>query len=148
LVLFQQVSLVSPLANAIAVPLVSWIVTPLSLAGAAMAVLPGVGLLAGLLLDLVGTVFALLMALREILAASGWATVAVPAAPPELGAVAVAGVAWLFAPPGWPERRLGAIALLPLLVWPGERPAPGELWVTALDVGQGSAVVLEARDWA
>jgi len=33
-------------------------------------------------------------------------------------------------------------------VWPGERPAEGELWVTALDVGQGSAIVLETRDRA
>ena len=33
LVLFQQVSLVSPLANAIAIPLVSLVVTPLALAG-------------------------------------------------------------------------------------------------------------------
>jgi competence protein ComEC len=31
-------------------------------------------------------------------------------------------------------------------VWPGERPAAGDLWVTALDVGQGSAIVLETHD--
>jgi competence protein ComEC len=55
-------------------------------------------------------------------------------------------VVWLLAPPGWPARGLGAVALLPLLVWPGERPSEGELWVTALDVGQGSAVVVETRD--
>ena len=34
LVLFQQVSLISPIANAIAIPLVSYLVTPLALAGA------------------------------------------------------------------------------------------------------------------
>ncbi len=38
--LFQQVSLVSPLANAIAIPAVSWVVTPLALLGSAAAVLP------------------------------------------------------------------------------------------------------------
>jgi competence protein ComEC len=54
----------------------------------------------------------------------------------------------MLGPPGWPARGLGAVALLPLLVWPGERPSEGELWVTALDVGQGSAVVLETRDHA
>ena len=31
---------------------------------------------------------------------------------------------------------------------PAERPRAGELWVTALDVGQGSAVLLETRDRA
>src|SRR5690606_15740576 len=35
LVLFQQVSLVSPLANALAIPLVSFVVVPLTLFGAA-----------------------------------------------------------------------------------------------------------------
>jgi competence protein ComEC len=40
------------------------------------------------------------------------------------------------------------IALLPLLAWPGERPESGALWITALDVGQGSAVVIETRDQA
>jgi competence protein ComEC len=145
IVLFQQVSLVSPLANALAIPLVSWIVTPLALVGAALAVVPPAAALAGAVLDLAGAVFALLMTLLQALARD-WAAVAVPAPPLAFGALATAGVAWLLAPPGWPARALGAVALLPLLVWPGERPADGELWVTALDVGQGSAVVLETRD--
>ena len=144
-VLFQQVSLVSPFANAVAIPLVSWIVTPLALVGAALAVVPPAAALAGAVLDLAGAVFAWLMTLLNVLS-SDWAAVAVPSPPLVFGVLATAGVAWLLAPPGWPARALGAIALLPLLVWPGERPAPGALWVTALDVGQGSAVVLETRD--
>src|SRR5260370_32870819 len=36
IVLFQQVSLVSPVANALAIPLVSFVVTPLALAGAVL----------------------------------------------------------------------------------------------------------------
>src|SRR6266581_647241 len=36
LVLFQQVSLVSPIANAVAIPLVSFVITPLALAGAVL----------------------------------------------------------------------------------------------------------------
>jgi len=144
-VLFQQVSLVSPLANAVAIPLVSWIVTPLALVGAALAVVPPAAALSGVVLDLAGAVFASLMTLLQVLS-NDWAAVAVPAPPLAFGVLASAGVAWLLGPPGWPARALGAVALLPLLVWPGERPALGELWVTALDVGQGSAVVLETRD--
>src|SRR5437667_2486471 len=37
LVLFQQVSLVSPIANALAIPLVSFVITPLALAAAVLA---------------------------------------------------------------------------------------------------------------
>ncbi len=33
-----------------------------------------------------------------------------------------------------------------MFVWPPQRPAAGELWVTALDVGQGAAVLLETYD--
>ncbi|MCU0769708.1 MAG: DNA internalization-related competence protein ComEC/Rec2 [Burkholderiaceae bacterium] len=144
--LFQQVSLVAPLANALAIPLVSWVVTPLALAGAAIAALPQpLALLAVPLFDVAHAVFAGLATVLGQLAQPAWAAVAVPAPPPLLGALAVAGVAWLLAPPGWPLRRLGVVALLPLAVWPGERPGAGELWVAALDVGQGTAVVLETR---
>jgi competence protein ComEC len=147
--LFQQVSLVAPLANAVAIPAVSWIVTPLALVGAGVAALPlPSGWLAAPLLAAADAVFAAVGAILSAIAAPAWAAVAVPAPPVLVVVLAVVGVAWLLAPPGWPVRGLGAIAVLPLFVWPGERPAPGGLWVTALDVGQGSAVVLETREHA
>jgi competence protein ComEC len=145
--LFQQVSLVAPIANAIAIPTVSWVVTPLALIGAAAASLPAplAGLAAPALIA-ADAVFTAVAAALSALSAPGWAALAVPAPPLMVVGAAIAGVAWLLAPPGWPVRALGAVAMLPLFVWPGERPAPGALWVTALDVGQGSAVVLETRD--
>jgi competence protein ComEC len=82
------------------------------------------------------------------LAAPVWSAVAVPSPPGVVTALAALGVVWLLGPPGWPGRSLGAVALLPMFVWPGERPSPGALWITALDVGQGSSVVLETRDGA
>ena len=143
---FQQVSLVSPLANAIAIPVVSWVVTPLALVGAVAALLPlPLAAIAVPLLAAADGVFAALAWLLGALSASGWATAAVPAPPLAFAALAIAGVAWLLAPPGWPARGLGAVVAMPLLFWPGERPAPGTLWVTALDVGQGSAVVIETH---
>jgi competence protein ComEC len=146
-VLFQQISLVSPLADAVAIPVVSWIVTPLALVGAAFAALPApLQGLAPPVLAIANGVFSTLALLLQALSLPAWATFAVPAPPIVLGLLATAGVAWLMAPPGWPARGLGAVALLPLLVWPGERPSEGELWVTALDVGQGSAIVVETRD--
>lgn len=145
--LFQQVSLVAPLANAVAIPLVSWVVTPLALLGAAFAALPWpLATIAHPLLALAGAVFGGLAIVLQGLAVPTWAAVAVPVPPPALVALALAGVAWLLAPPGWPLRGAGLAALLPLFVWPGERPADGALWVTALDVGQGTAVVVETRD--
>jgi len=145
--LFQQVSLVSPLANAIAIPLVSWVTTPLALLGAVLAALPApMDGVAAPVLQLAHASFALVAWMLEAMAALPAAAVAVSAPPWGWAVLAVAGVAWLLAPPGWPLRYLGVVALVPLFVWPVERPRAGELWVTALDVGQGSAIVLESRE--
>jgi competence protein ComEC len=147
--LFQQVSLVAPIANALAIPAVSWIVTPLAILGTVVVALPEpLGALAGPLLATANAVFTALATVIAALSSADWATVPVAAPPLAVVLLAVAGVAWLLAPPGWPARGLGAVAVLPLFVWPSERPGAGSLWITALDVGQGSAVVLETREHA
>lgn len=144
-VLFQQVSVVSPLANAIAIPVVSLLVTPLSLAAACFVMLPEP--LASIAVPLLTLAHALMVLLSELLQWSlQWraASIALPAPPFWVAAVAMVAVVWLLSPPGWPMRWAGAVWLLPLILWPAERPRTGELWVTALDVGQGSALIVEA----
>jgi competence protein ComEC len=142
-VLFHQVSLVSPLANALAIPVVSYLVTPLALVGAACAMLPGVfDLPAVPLLHAAHGVFALLIAVLEVMDAWPAASVAIAAPPPLLLLPALAGVGWCLAP-GWPLRPVGVLWLVPLVCWPAPRPSAGALWVTALDVGQGMAMVVQ-----
>jgi competence protein ComEC len=148
-VLFHQLSLISPLANAVAIPVVSWIVTPLALFAGVVALLPGVfTIVTEFLLAAAHAVFALLAEVLTRLATLPHAARAVATPPWPITAVALAGIAWLLAPPGWPLRWLGAVITLPLLIWPAERPRPGEMWVTALDIGQGSALLIETRDRA
>ncbi|HTT12862.1 MAG TPA: DNA internalization-related competence protein ComEC/Rec2 [Burkholderiaceae bacterium] len=145
-VLFQQVSLVSPMANAVAIPLVSLLITPLSLAGASLAAFPEP--LASLAVPLLALAHFLMTLLADLLTWSlKWraASIALPAPALWVAALGMLGAAWLLAPPGWPLRWAGAVWLLPLFVWPAERPRTGELWVTALDVGQGAALVVEAQ---
>ncbi len=132
LALFQQFSLVSPLANAVAIPIVSLVVTPLALVGA----LP----LADPLLWLAHAILAALMALLQWLAASDWAVWQQHAPPPWAVIVGAGGTAWLLLPRGFPARWLGLVALLPLFFVPPERPAAGAARVVTLDVGQGLAV--------
>lgn len=149
IVLFRQVSVVSPLANAIAIPVVSLAVTPLALIGAAFALLPEpLASFAAPSFALAHWLFDTLAVALQTLVALPWASVAIAAPPSWALALAVGGVLWLLAPPGWPLRWAGATWLLPLFVWPAPRPAEGELWVTALDVGQGMAVLVETRDAA
>ena len=60
-------------------------------------------------------------------------------------ACALVGVALLLAPRGFPARWLGAIWLLPMFLVRPPAPAPGELWFTLLDVGQGLSAVVRTQ---
>lgn len=138
MLLFGQVSLVSPIANAIAIPLVSLLVTPMALLG---SVLP---------LPFSGWVLSLAHACIDWLAAGlGWlsglpfAVWSAPIPSPWIFLLALAGTLWLLAPRGWPARWLGATCWLPLLLGSPTNPAHSEMWVTAFDVGQGSALLVE-----
>lgn len=132
LVLFQQFSLVSPLANAIAIPLISFVVTPLAIA---YAVLP-----LQILADLAHWVLVATMLPIEWLAALPMAQWQQAAPPPVLAVLATLGCLWALLPQGTPVRWVGLAMLLPLVLWVPPRPAPGEVWVMVLDVGQGLAV--------
>lgn len=132
LALFQQFSLVSPVANAVAIPLVSLLVTPLALLGS----LPGFAWA----LDLAHALLVPLLDFLRWLAELPGALWQQHAPPPWAVPLALLGAAWLLLPRGFPARWAGALLLLPLfLVVPG-RPVPGALTVTVLDVGQGQAV--------
>ena len=138
MLLFAQVSLVSPLANAVAIPLVSFVVTPLALAG---SLLPD-PLGAWLLLVAHGAI-AMLAALLATMSAWPAAVWRAPAPAPWAFAFALAGTLWVLAPRGWPLRWTGLLAWLPLLCARPDAPAAGAFRVTAFDVGQGMALLVE-----
>jgi competence protein ComEC len=140
LLLFGQFSLVSPLANAVAIPLISFLVTPLALIG---SVLPDP--LAGWLLELAHLLVAQLAVLLRWLSALPAAVWAAPLPPPWIFAVAMLGTLWLLAPRGWPLRWLGLACWLPLALNAPTQPPAGAMWVTAFDVGQGMALLIETE---
>ena len=136
LLLFQQFSLVSPLANAFAIPLVSFLITPLALLFVVVPWPP--------LLLLAHELLSVLMSSLDWLAA--WPLWEQPAPPLLATVLALTGVIWLLLPRGFPARWLGLCLLLPALFWPAAQPARGEVWVEVLDVGQGLAVVVRTAD--
>ncbi|MDR3300822.1 MAG: DNA internalization-related competence protein ComEC/Rec2 [Candidatus Accumulibacter sp.] len=136
LLFFQQFSLVSPLANAVAIPAVSFIVTPLALL---YALFPW-----PLLLHLDHWLLARLMDLLGWLAA--WPVWQQPAPPLWTVLLALAGVVWLLLPRGFPARWLGLCLLLPVLTVQPARPLSGEAWIDVLDVGQGLAVLVRTAE--
>jgi len=140
LVLFQQVSVVSPVANAIAIPVVSFLVTPLAILA---AVIPGAWL--------AGLAHAVLLALMPVLDWLGrlpGATLQSHAPPLWAAALALAGVAWLLAPRGVPARYAAPLLCLPLFALRPPAPGTGSAWITFLDVGQGLAVLVRTKHHA
>jgi competence protein ComEC len=140
LALFQEMSLVSPLANALAIPLVSLVIVPLALAG---AFLPW-----PLPLDVAHALMAGLMGPLEALAA--WPGAMLESHAPAAWTVAAAacGCAWLLAPRGVPMRACGAIWIAPIFLVAPPGPPHGEAWLDVLDVGHGLAVVVRTRHYA
>ncbi|MBS1191838.1 MAG: ComEC/Rec2-related protein:DNA internalization-related competence protein ComEC/Rec2 [Rhodocyclaceae bacterium] len=138
LLVFQQFSLVSPLANAVAIPVVSFMVTPLALLAAAVPWWPILALAHGILAGL--------MVFLEWCA--GWPVWVAPAPPLWAAVGAGVGVAILLLPRGLAGRWVGAVLLLPAAFWPATRPDAGEARVTVLDVGQGLAALVQTRDHA
>ncbi len=135
--LFQQLSLISPLANALAIPLISLAVVPLTLLG---VIVPGT-----ILLQWAHGLMAACGAVLSWLATHSAAVWQQHAPPAWAVGAALAGVAWMLLPRGFPARWIGACAMLPLfLVVPALLPE-GALRIAVLDIGQGLAVVVQTR---
>lgn len=138
LALFSQVSLVSPIANAIAIPLIGSVVVPIAVVAALLPV-PGLLQAAHLLTEVTMIPIAWLADLP-------WAVWAQPAPPAWASLLALAGICWWRMPAGWPARWLGLATLLPVLLARPSEVQNGTAEATLLDVGHGlSLVVRTAR---
>ena len=135
LAFFQQVSLVGFVANLLAIPLVTLLITPLALLG---LLLPPLWLPAGALVQ--G-----LTAVLQALASWPWAVWTAAAAPPWAVAAGLLGGLVAVLPLPWRLRGLALPLLLPLLWPPVERPRDGQFELIAADVGQGTAVLVRTH---
>jgi len=132
LLFFGQVSVVGLLANLVAIPWVTLVVTPLSLLG---VLWPDAWQWASWALQP-------LSALLAWLASWPWASVSTAMPPWSLSVWALAG-AWALVMP-WPSawKWLVLPLLWPVVFWTHPRPATGTFEVLAADVGQGNAVLV------
>lgn len=131
--MFGQASFISPIANALAIPIVSLLVVPLAIAGAVLH--------ADFLLHMAHSVLAICMqALTWFSTFPVWQQ----AAPPTWAILtALLGVFWLLLPRGFPQRWLGFVLMLPLFFVPQKRLNLGEMQMAVLDVGQGLSMVIK-----
>jgi len=140
LAMFQQVSVISPLANAFAIPLISLVVVPLTLLGAIVPV--------DTILLIAHQVMAWCMVALQWMSHAPSAVWQQHAPPGWTIPLAMLGVFWMLLPRGIPARWLGVIPCFPMFLLPPDRPVPGELKVAVLDVGQGLSVVVQTAQHA
>ena len=132
LLLFGQFSVVGLVANLAAIPWVTLLVTPLAL----------LGVFAPPLWDAAAWAMQGLSLTLQWLASWPGAALFRPVAPWPLAILAVLGGVLLVLRLPWVVRLSGLMLLWPALLYESPRPVPGQFELIALDVGQGSAVLL------
>ena len=135
LVFFQQLSVVGFLANLVAIPLVTLLITPLALLG---MLVPLLWTAAAALVQ------ALVWGLAQ-LAQWPFAVLSAPVAPAWALGCGLLGAVLGSLPLPWRVRWLALPLVLPLL-WPAvQRPDPGAFELLAADIGQGTAVLVRTH---
>ena len=138
--LFGQVSLIGPAANLFAVPWISFVCVPLSLASVAChAMAPAI---ADPILQVASASVDVALATLAALGRLDHAELHWPAPHWSAAALALIGVAWLLLPRGVPARPLGLALMLPVAFPSTPAPPPGAVDVHVLDVGQGLSVLI------
>ena len=145
---FYQVSIVSPLANAFAIPLVSYIVTPLAIAGALLPEFFGRWLMLPAHLSMEYLAIAL-----QWMASWNWSVVW--SRQPEWWALIISGCTIVYViRPGamsesWKLRLLGTVVSVTVLLIPSLQVSQltyGEFKAVVLDIGQGTSVLIETAN--
>ena len=135
LVFFQQVSVIGFAANLIAIPLITLVITPLALLGVALVPLWAIG---AWVVQQLNTALGWLAALPGAV----WTVAAAPVWAQWAGIMAAVLVVM---PLPWRARLLALPLAMPLLMPPRDLPAEGRFDVIAIDVGQGTSVLLRTR---
>jgi competence protein ComEC len=136
LLLFGQVSLIGLLANTLAIPWVTLVVTPLAMLGLLM---PGTWELAALALHMLSL---LLTELSKL----SFATWSGAQAPFSLALTGIVGGLMLVLHLPWRLRLAGLPLMIPVLLWQPPRPVAGHFELMAPDIGQGNAVLVQTAN--
>jgi len=144
LLFFQQVSLISPLVNFVAVPVVELFLVPFALILVPLVFIAPV--IADKLFFLLDSLLTYFMQGLEWSSTLPFATINHPQPSGFAFALSCLGLLWLFAPRGIPNRALGLILNLPLLFPIAAKLNTGEAVMTLLDVSQGLSVSVQTQN--
>ena len=144
LLFFGSASLLSPIANLVAIPWVSLVIVPLSLI--ALVLMPISTVVSNALFSISSLAIKWMFAGFELITQSSLSKITFVEIPDVYLFIAFLGFLFLLLPKGFPARWLGLVALLPALLFTPEKPQQGEFTYTLLDAGQGMASVLQTEN--
>lgn len=140
---FGMVSWVSPIANFIAIPVLTGLVVPLILLG--LVLHPLMSSVSTFLWLMAEVALQYLVQVLDYLSQLPFAIQTLSAIPFYWLISAGVGVLLLIMPRGMVGRWLGLVLIIPLFTYQPERPAWGEFQLRVLDVGQGAAQIIQTQ---
>ena len=143
ILLFQQATPAGFIANIVAIPLLSFIILPLTLISALFAILDLP--LASVLFNQLDRLTGWLLDYLQLLLASGLQTYSKAGHPVLLLACMGIGLVFALLPVGWRTRVPALLLLLIAILWQPPTVDADNFQMTALDVGMGTAVVVETQ---
>jgi len=143
--LFQQVSLVAPLANALAVPWTSFVVVPLLMLAMLLGILSTVA--STEMLRLVDHLLEYQWQVLSYLSKLNFASISVSEVPIWVGAMAMLGSLLLLLPKGFIPKPMAFVFFIPLFAPPQQSPLQhAEFKFVLLDVGQGLSAIVHTAE--
>lgn len=141
--LFQQFSLISFVANSIAIPCVGFVIVPLTLLGCFVLIFSAK--LGGFILLLADKLLAILWHVLAYFSHLSWGNIYLMMPNNWILLAACVGIVIILLPSGFPGKWFGAIWFLPLIFYQYPVPKSGEVWFSLLDVGQGLSAVIQTQ---
>lgn len=140
---FGQTTVIGPLVNLIAIPLISLMIVPLALFGILFS---AIDFVAQLFWSASAWLMQQFWQILELVSEQQWTSMYVPE--PTFWALALAafGVALLILPKPVPGRALGLVLLLPVCLAKMPEIEHGQLRIAMLDVGQGLSVLVQTAE--
>jgi competence protein ComEC len=140
---FQECSVISFIANAIAIPWVGFLIVPITLLGCFVLLFSIKA--GGWILFFADKLLQIIWYILTYLSHLEWASWSHAVPHVSLLILACIGIIVLLLPAGFPGRWLGVLIILPFFLYKPLAPTFGQAWVTLLDVGQGLSVVIQTQ---
>ncbi|HEX2548756.1 MAG TPA: DNA internalization-related competence protein ComEC/Rec2, partial [Gammaproteobacteria bacterium] len=141
--LFQECSIISLIANSIAIPWMGFFILPFIFLGIFFLLFSTK--MSFLFLMIADHSLQYLWHVLTYLSQISWGTWQHAFDYPVIFLLTFAGILILLLPSGCKERWFGVVWILPLFFYQPEKPKLGEFWFTLLDVGQGLSAVIETK---